>query len=75
MRKTVILMATRLDFVQIGTTAIRDPATGALMESVPLFVKVDDAARVEAVTISGDELARTLAAKFAEYKRQNKKTC
>lgn len=68
-------MATRLDFVQVGSMSMRDPATGALMESVPLFVKVDDAERVEAVTISGDELARTLAAKFAEYKRQKKKTC
>ena len=69
------LMAVSPNFVQVGTTAIRDPSTGKLMPSVPLFVKVDDAARCEAVTISGDELARTLAAKFAEYKRQEKKTC
>ena len=71
----VTLMGTSPNFIQIGTTAIRDPATGELMPSVPLFVKVDDAARCEAITISGDELSRTLAAKFAEYKRLQRKTC
>lgn len=61
------------DFVQIGTTALRNPATGEFLPSVPLFVRTDDAHKVEAVTISGDELARTLADKFGQYLKEAKK--
>ena len=61
------------DFVQIGTTALRDPATGEFLPSVPLYVKTADAHKVEAVTISGEDLARTLAEKFGQYLKEAKK--
>ena len=62
------------DFIQIGTTAMRDPGTGEFLPSVPLYVKVGDAAKVDAVVINGSELARTLADRFGQYVRETKKT-
>ena len=67
-------MTPRPDFIQIGTTALRDPGTGEFLPSVPLYVKVSDSAKVDAVVINGDELARTLADKFGQYVRETKKT-
>ena len=62
------------DYVQIGTTALRDPRTGEFLESVPLFVKAEDAGKCQSVVISGEDLARTLADKFGDYLKQSKKS-
>ena len=33
------------EYIQIGVTAMRDPATGGFLPSVPLYIKADDAAK------------------------------
>ena len=32
-------------YIQVGVTALRDPATGGFLPSVPLYIKADDAAK------------------------------
>lgn len=31
------------DFIQVGVTALRDPATGELLPAVPLYIRAEDA--------------------------------
>ncbi len=68
------MMSPNPDFIQIGTTAMRDPGTGDFLPSVPLYVKVDDAAKVDTVLIDGCTLYHSLADKFGQYVRETKKT-
>ncbi len=32
-------------YIQVGVTALRDPATGDFLPAVPLYIKADDSAR------------------------------
>ena len=59
-------------FIQVGTTAMRDPATGGFLESVPLYIRAEDQKKVEPVVID-DSALRMLAEKFAAYQREAKK--
>jgi len=61
-------------YIQVGTTAMRDPVTGEFLPSVPLFIREEDRKACEPpVLIDGDALQRELAKKFAQYKREEKK--
>lgn len=61
-------------YIQIGSTAMRDPASGEFLPSVPLFIRAEDRQQCEAPVIDGDALARSLAEKIREYKRLERKT-
>lgn len=61
------------EFIQVGQTAMRDPATGDFLPAVPLYVRAEDREKVEAPVIDGDALQRTLAKKFAMYKQEERK--
>ena len=39
-------MAKQEKFIQIGVTALRDPATGDFLPAVPLYIKAEDGAEV-----------------------------
>jgi hypothetical protein len=59
---------TKERFVQIGTTALRDRATGGFLPSIPLFVRVEDVGGVgESGLPSAEEKAlREVGAIFAK---------
>ena len=60
-------------YIQIGSTALRDPASGEFLPSVPLFIRAEDRQQCEAPVIDGDALARSLAEKFRIYKAESRK--
>lgn len=37
-------MAKQEKFIQVGVTALRDPATGEFLPAVPLYIKAEDGA-------------------------------
>lgn len=51
-------------FIQVGLTAMRDPATGEPLEAVPLYVEVNDGKVPELPEIDRKELAEELLRKF-----------
>ena len=53
-------------FIQIGVTAARDPATGAFLPAVPLYIEATDAAQKSADGLI-DYIQSLLAARFAAY--------
>ena len=54
------------EFIRVGFTMMRDPKTGGLADSVPLYIKADDRARANA-----EKLMRDMAATLARlYSRQ-----
>ena len=62
------------EFIQIGMTALRDPATGDFLPSVPLYIRAEDREKCEPkVLINGDAFPRAMAEKFAAYKREDRK--
>lgn len=56
------------EYIQIGSTALRDPKTGALMDSVPLYVKAADREKVPSIDCSA--VIKTLAEQFGQYVRR-----
>lgn len=60
------------EFIQIGSTALRDPVTGEFLPAVPLYIRTEDREACEAAVIDGDGLQKELAKKFAAYKRAEK---
>ena len=59
-------------YIQIGTTALRDPGTGDFLPAVPLYIRAEDRELVQVPVICGEDLARTLAEKFKAYKQAEK---
>lgn len=55
------------EFVQVGVTALRDPATGEMLPSVPLFIAADDLAKGPVPQIQIGELSAVLAEKMKQY--------
>jgi len=53
-------------YIQIGVTALRDPATGGFLPAVPLYIKADEAAE-EAERQMIADLAKVLARKMKTY--------
>lgn len=51
------------NFIQIGVTALRDPATGELMPAVPLYIEAPEDETDETATA---EMADRIAPLFAE---------
>lgn len=53
---------------QIGVTAMRDPATGAFLPSVPLYINAEDSGRLpEAMSYD----LRKLASQVEEYRKES----
>lgn len=53
-------------FIEIGFTALRDPATGGFLPAVPLYIEAtDDAQAAEAAMIK--DIGRVFADKFKQY--------
>ena len=59
-------------FIQVGVTAMRDPASGDFLESVPLYIRADDMEKA-AVPIFDRAMAACLAEKFKEYKKAERR--
>ena len=55
-------------FVQVGVTAIRDPFTGAFVQSTPLYVKVTEGAE-ELEKSMAEDLGRVFAHQMRDYIR------
>jgi len=53
-------------YIQVGVTALRDPATGGFLPAVPLYIKADEAAE-EAERQMINDLAKVLARKMKTY--------
>ena len=60
------------EFVQVGTTAMRDPVTGDFLPAVPLYVRAEDQRKCEPPVFDG-AMIRTLADKFRQYKQEERK--
>lgn len=54
-------------FIQVGVTALRDPATGEFLPAVPLFIKAEDGAAESAEGLSQD-IGKLLAERMRRYK-------
>ena len=54
------------EFIQVGFTALRDPATGGFLPAVPLFIEAtEDAKSSEAAAIK--DISRVFAEKMKQY--------
>ena len=53
-------------YIQVGVTALRDPATGDFLPSVPLYVKADEATE-EAEKQMINDLGKALAGMMKKY--------
>jgi len=60
-------MAKQEKFIQIGVTALRDPATGDFLPAVPLYIKAEDGAE-EAEEKLVHDIGKLLAARMRKYK-------
>ena len=60
------------EYIQVGVTAMRDPATGEFLPSVPLYIREEDREKV-AVPVYDEEIIKTLAEKFRAYKKEERK--
>lgn len=56
----------RGEFVQVGCTALRDPATGEYLPAVPLYIKAEDWA-VEAQDRLINDLGKLFAHRMKQY--------
>ena len=63
-------MAEQEKYIQIGFTALRDPATGDFLPAVPLYIKAEDAAEG-----AEEELLKDFAALAAERIRRYRERC
>lgn len=53
-------------FIQIGFTALRDPATGDFLPAVPLYIKAEDGAEEGAQKVI-DDIGKLLAHRMKAY--------
>lgn len=60
-------MAQEEKFIQVGVTALRDPATGEFLPAVPLFIRADDSARAAEAQLTED-IGKLLAERIRRYK-------
>ena len=59
-------------YVQVGMTAVRDPMTGEVTNSVPLYVDEDDMGIIKIPPIDMQALAKEIGAKFRALKDSKK---
>lgn len=64
-------MAKQERFVQVGVTALRDPATGDFLPAVPLYIKAEDGAE-EAEEDLIEDIGKLLAQRIKQYKARCK---
>lgn len=60
-------------FVEVGSTAMRDPVTGDFLPAVPLYIRAEDREKCRTPVIDGGELMKALAGKIGAYKKAKKK--
>ena len=60
------------EYIQVGVTAMRDPATGGFLPSVPLYIRAEDREKVE-TPVFDDSVFQALKNKFKEYKKAERK--
>ena len=53
-------------YIEVGMTALRDPATGGFLPSVPLYIKADDRA-LEARQSLIDDIGHLFALRMKQY--------
>lgn len=63
-------MAKQERFIQVGVTALRDPATGDFLPAVPLYIKAEDGAEE-----AEEKLTRDIGKLLAERMRRYKEAC
>lgn len=54
-------------YIQVGVTALRDPATGEFLPAVPLYIKAEDGAE-EAEEKLIEDLGKLFAQRIKAYK-------
>ena len=54
------------EYLQIGVTALRDPATGAFLPAVPLYIRAEDNAAAEEQHLI-DDIGNLLAKRIKKY--------
>ena len=54
------------EYIQIGVTALRDPATGGFLPAVPLYIKATDSARAGETQLTAD-IAKLFAQRMKQY--------
>ena len=57
-------------FIQVGVTALRDPATGDFLPAVPLYIKAEGGA-----AIAEEKLIRDIGSLLAERMRRYEAAC
>jgi hypothetical protein len=60
-------MARQERFIQVGITALRDPATVEFLPAVPLYIKTEDGAEESAAGLTQD-IGKLLAERMRRYK-------
>ena len=60
-------MAKQEKYIQVGVTALRDPATGDFLPAVPLYIKAEDGAE-EAEEKLIEDIGKLLAERIRRYK-------
>lgn len=63
-------MAKEERFIQVGVTAMRDPATGEFLPAVPLYIKAEDGAAA-----GEEQLIQDVGKLLAERMRLYKSKC
>lgn len=62
-------MAKQEKFIQVGFTALRDPATGDFLPAVPLYIKAEDGAEESAERLTQD-IGKLLAERMRRYRER-----
>ena len=60
-------MAKQEKYIQVGVTALRDPATGDFLPAVPLYIKAEDGAE-EAEEKLIEDIGKLLEERIRRYK-------
>ena len=60
-------MSEKERYIQVGVTALRDPATGEFLPAVPLYIKADDSAEAGEEKLIED-IGKLLAERMRRYK-------
>ena len=61
------------NFIQVGTTALRDPGTGEFLEPVPLYIRAEDKGKCQTIVMDGEGLAKLFVEKYKAYLKENRK--
>lgn len=54
-------------YIQVGVTALRDPATGEFLPAIPLYIKAEDGAE-EAEEKLIEDIGKLMAERIRRYK-------